>query len=66
MEILSIRLEHINLQRRVIYIAKAKAGDREQPITAHLVDFLKGKDMWTWPSQGRSGCSRRSPRPGTR
>ncbi len=42
MEILSIRLEHISLDRRVIYIPNAKAGAREQPITQHLADFLRG------------------------
>ncbi len=42
MEILSIRLEHISLDRRVIYIPNAKAGAREQPITQHLAEFLKG------------------------
>jgi integrase len=42
MEILSIRIEHINLSRRVIFIPQAKAGAREQPITAHLADFLRG------------------------
>lgn len=42
MEILSIRREHIDLQRRVIYIPNAKAGPREQPITAHLAEFLSG------------------------
>ncbi len=35
MEILSIRLEHINLDRRIIFVAEAKAGQREQPITDH-------------------------------
>lgn len=39
-EILSIRLENIDLQRRVIYIPQAKAGAREQPITRHLAEFL--------------------------
>lgn len=39
-EILGIRREHIDLQRRTIFIPKAKAGAREQPITAHLADFL--------------------------
>lgn len=39
-EILSIRLENIDLQRRVIYIPKAKSGAREQPITKHLAEFL--------------------------
>jgi integrase len=42
MEILSIRREYVDLQRRVIFIPKAKAGAREQPITAHLADFLAG------------------------
>jgi integrase len=40
MEILRIRREHVNVQRRVIYIPQAKAGAREQPITAHLATFL--------------------------
>lgn len=42
MEILSIRREDVNVDRRVIFIPKAKAGAREQPITAHLADFLEG------------------------
>ena len=42
MEILSIRREHIDLNRRVIHIPKAKAGAREQPITQELADFLAG------------------------
>jgi integrase len=33
-EILSIRLEHIDLDRCVIFIPHAKAGAREQPITS--------------------------------
>ena len=36
MEILSIRREHVDVQRRIIYIPQAKAGAREQPITTHL------------------------------
>jgi integrase len=40
-EILGIRREHINLQSRTIYIQKAKAGAREQPITQHLAKFLE-------------------------
>jgi len=31
-EILSVRIENIDLQRRVIYIPHAKAGTHEQPI----------------------------------
>jgi integrase len=58
-EILSIRKEHIDLQRRVIYIPKAKAGAREQPITEHLVEFLtayagalQAGNPWLFPSPG--------------
>jgi integrase len=40
-EILAIRREHINLDQQIISIPKAKAGSREQPITAHLAEFLK-------------------------
>lgn len=39
-EILSIRREHVDIQRRTIYIPHAKAGAREQPITAPLATFL--------------------------
>jgi len=42
MEILSIRIQNINLLRKVIYIPQAKAGAREQPITQQLADFLRG------------------------
>lgn len=42
MEILSIRREHVDVDRRIIYIPKAKAGAREQPITANLSTFLRG------------------------
>ena len=40
MEILSIRREHVDLRRRIIFIPRAKAGAREQPITARLAEFL--------------------------
>lgn len=40
-EILSIRRENVDVERRAIYIPKAKAGRREQPITAHLAAFVK-------------------------
>jgi integrase len=56
-EILSIRREHINLQRLVIYIPKAKAGAREQPITADLGEYLaayvatlRPGEQWLFPS----------------
>src|SRR5437899_1675658 len=42
MEILSICREHVDVQRRVIYIPQAKAGTRKQPMTAHLATFLAG------------------------
>lgn len=56
-EVLSIRREHVNLDQRRILIPKAKAGIREQPITAELCEFLrdhmqrlpKGSD-WLFPS----------------
>lgn len=58
-EILSIRREHINLQQLVIYIPKAKAGAREQPITADLGEYLtdyvatlRPGDQWLFPSPG--------------
>lgn len=41
-EILRIRREHVNLERRTIYIPTAKAGSREQPITHTLALFLQG------------------------
>lgn len=61
MEILSIEKKNIDLQRKVIYIPKAKAGRREQPITNHLAGFLKGYieadgSPWLFPSlSARSG-----------
>ena len=40
MEILSIQIKNIDIGKRVIYIPKAKAGAREQPITNNLAKFL--------------------------
>ena len=39
MEILSIKLENIDLEHRIIHIPKAKAGSRQQPITNRLAAF---------------------------
>jgi integrase len=63
MEILHIRREHIDIQRRVIYIPQAKAGAHEQPMTAHLAEFLEAYvaarpegTPWLFPSlASRSG-----------
>lgn len=61
MEVLSIRREFIQLSRRVIYIPKAKAGAREQPITKRLAEYLaeyleqtKTDSPWLFPSRGAS------------
>ena len=58
MEILRIRREHIDLERRVIYIPQAKAGAREQPITNDLATFLMAMmaqlpddTPWLFPSE---------------
>jgi len=48
-EILTIRKEHIDVDRRVIYIPKAKSGPREQPITQYLADFLSSWIEHTQP-----------------
>jgi integrase len=41
MEILSICAEHIDVDRRTIFIPHAKAGARVQPIPQELADYLK-------------------------
>jgi integrase len=58
-EILSIRREHVDVEKKVIFIPKAKAGMREQPITKHLAKFLEGYlaalpkgTPWLFPSIG--------------
>lgn len=40
-EILSIQIKDIDTSKLVIYIPKAKGGQREQPMTAHLAAFLQ-------------------------
>ena len=39
--VLSIQVKHVDLAKQIIYIPKAKAGAREQHITARLTDFLE-------------------------
>ncbi len=71
MEILSIRLENIDLKRRMIYIPKAKAGAREQPMTENLAQFLKSYvdaaepgQEWLFPStRSTSGHAHNIERP---
>lgn len=51
MEILSIQLKNIDLNKRVIFIPKAKAGAREQPITQQLASFLQSHLVTAIPDQ---------------
>jgi integrase len=58
-EILCIRRENVDVEKRRIYIPRAKAGAREQPMTAELAVYLKeymptlprGTE-WLFPSIG--------------
>jgi integrase len=56
-EVLSIRLEHIDIARRRIHIPEAKAGAWDQPITGHLAEFFARylgaaapEQEWLFPS----------------
>lgn len=57
-EVLSIRKENVDIARRVIYLPKAKAGAREQPMTENLASFLEtymrdsvpAETVWLFPS----------------
>ena len=58
MEILSIQLQHIDLEKRIIYIPHAKVEARQQPITAHLAEILsvylqksQASQSWLFPSK---------------
>jgi len=58
-EILAIRREDVDMDRRVIWIPKTKAGAREQPITGDLAEYLaQHLEMlppgcpWLFPSPG--------------
>lgn len=57
-QVLSIKLQNIDLIRKVIYIPQAKAGAREQPITQRLANVLKlylegvgEEQVWLFPSK---------------
>jgi integrase len=62
-QILSIRRIDVDIEKRRIFIRRAKAGAREQPMTAELATFLKEHiaalpkgTEWVFPSVGsRSG-----------
>jgi len=58
-EILAISRDNIDLDRNVIWIPKAKAGAREQPVTRELVEYLRKRITmlsagctWLLPSVG--------------
>lgn len=58
-EILSIRRENIDSNRKTIWIPKAKTGSREQPITPDLANYLCQRlemlppgSPWLFPSAG--------------
>lgn len=60
-EILSIERDHVDLAQASIYIPKAKAGERLQPMTPELVDHLRAymetlppRCRWVFPSIGAS------------
>jgi integrase len=61
MEILSIRWEYVYLDRRLIHILHAKAGARDQPITATLADYLRDLRAltpgaaWLFPGDSKIG-----------
>lgn len=57
MEILSIKISNIDFEHQVIFIPVAKGGARQQPMTRHLIEFLKHylsnaeKDqVWLFPA----------------
>ena len=60
-EILSIRKEHVSLERKIIFVPKAKAGAREQPVTIQLANFLEG-----YMDGLQEGCAWLFPSPASR
>jgi integrase len=52
-EILEIRLENIDVDRKMIYVPHAKKGQRDQPLTPSVAEYLsqyKGQTGWLFPS----------------
>ena len=60
-EILAIRRGNTDTGRRVIWIPRAKAGPREQPITGELADYLEARMQMLPP-----GCPWLFPSPASR
>lgn len=60
-EILSIRKEHVSIGRKIIFVPRAKAGAREQPITIELAKFLEG-----YMDGLQEGCAWLFPSPASR
>lgn len=61
-EIFSIRKEHVNAAGRFITVPDAKAGNRIQPITGQLAEYLQGyikslpdESPWLFPATSKSG-----------
>lgn len=50
-EILSIQIKNVDIARRIIFIPKAKAGAREQPMTGKLAKFLAERIQQLGPSE---------------
>jgi integrase len=48
-EILSIRRENVDPDRKRIFVPQAKSGAREQPITQQLADELRNQLAWSKP-----------------
>lgn len=61
--ILRIRLDEVDVERRIIWVDRDKAGERQQPITRELAEFLAVylehlDGPWLFPSaRSRSGRS---------
>jgi len=58
MEILSVKVSDIDLERKLINISKAKAGARQQPITSQLAGILAAQlnrlpkeQIWLFPAE---------------
>jgi integrase len=62
-EIMRVRFDEIDFATRRIWINKAKAGEREQPITPALADALKRQQAMEDDSNGYVFAAKRGKRP---